>query len=111
MIWAETHHKIHNRELVAIIKGFKSGTDYIKGSKHKVLVLTDYNNLYEFMNAKSLGFLQIHWAQELLRYNFSIDYFQGEANGGADALSSFTQRDDKVKASFWAENTRIFHPL
>ena len=93
MILAETRYKTHNGELLAIVKAFKTWRHYLKGCKHKVLVLTNHNNLCRFMETKSLSSRQVRWAQELSRYHFWIDYCQGKANGAADALSRFSQRN------------------
>ena len=92
MIPAETRYDTHNGELLAIIEAFKTWCHYLEGCKHKVLVLTDYNNLCRFMDTKSLSSRQVRWAQELSRYHFRIDYRQGKANAAADALSKFPQR-------------------
>ena len=45
MIPAETQYKTHNAKLFAIIKDFKTWRHYVEGCKHKVLVLTNHNNL------------------------------------------------------------------
>ena len=55
MISAETQYETHNGELLAIVKAFKTWRHYVEGCKHKVLVLTDYNNLRCFMDTKSLS--------------------------------------------------------
>ena len=92
MIPAEMRYETHDGELLAIVEAFKTWRHYLKGCKHKVLVLTDHNNLRRFMDTKSLSSRQVRWAQELSRYHFWIDYRQGKANGAADALSRFPQR-------------------
>ena len=74
MILAETRYKIHNGKLLAIVEAFKTWRHYLKSCKHKVLILTDYNNLRRFMDTKSLSSRQVRWAQELSRYHFCIDY-------------------------------------
>ena len=53
MIPAETKYKTQNSELLAIVEAFKTWKHHPKGSQHKVLVLTDRNNLRRFMNTKS----------------------------------------------------------
>ena len=63
------------------------------------------------MDTKSLSSRQVRWAQELSRYHFRIDYRQGKANGAADALSRFPQRNENEEEKLRAENTRIFHRL
>ncbi len=45
MIPAEIQYKTHDGELLAIVEAFKTWRHYQEGGKHKVLVLTDHNNL------------------------------------------------------------------
>ena len=111
MIPGETWYKTHNGELPAIIEAFKTWRHYLEDCKYKVFVLIDHNNLCCFMDMKNLSPRQVWWAQKLSRYHFRIDYCQEKANGAADAISRFFQRDDKKKANLWAENTHIFHCL
>ena len=111
IIPAKTRYKTHDAKLSAIIEAFQIWQHYLKGCKHKVLVLTNHNNLCCFMKTKSLSFRQIWWAQELSQYLFQIDYCQNKANGAADALSRFFQRSDDKKKKLWAKNSQIFHQL
>ena len=59
MIPAETWYETHDSELLAIVKAFKTWRHYLEDYKHKVLVLTDYNNLCCFMDTKSLSSRQV----------------------------------------------------
>ena len=111
MFPAETWYKTHNAELLAIIEAFKTSRHYLEGCKHEVLVLTNHNNLWWFIDTKSLSSKQVYWAQELSRYHFRINYCQGKANGTADALSRFPQRSQDEEEKLWAKNTRIFYCL
>ena len=63
------------------------------------------------MDIKNLSFCQVCWAQKFSHYHFQIDYYQGKANGAADALSYFPQQDDVEKANIRAENTWILYCL
>ena len=63
------------------------------------------------MDTKSLSSKQVRWAQELSRYHFQIDYRQGKANGAADALSRFPQRNQVKEDELRTENSRILHKL
>ena len=54
MILDETGNKTYNSEFLAIVKGFKLSRHYLNNSKYKVLVFTNQNNLYHFMDTKSL---------------------------------------------------------
>ena len=111
MIPVETRYETHNGEFLAIVEAFKTWRHYLEGCKHKVLVLTDHNNLCQFMDTKSLSSKQVRWAQELSRYNFRIDYCQGKAHTTVDALSRFPQQRQDEEDELWAENGRIFHCL
>ena len=59
MILVETRYKTHDGELLAIVEAFKTWRHYLEGSQHKVLVLTDYNNLRRFMETKNLSSWQV----------------------------------------------------
>ena len=111
MIPAKTWYKTHNDELLAIVEAFKTWRHYLEGCKHKVLALTNYNNLCHFIDIKSLSFRQICWSQELFKYYFRIDYCQDKANGAVDVLFCFPQRKEDKEEKFWTENTWIFHCL
>ena len=89
MILAKTRYETHDGKLLAIVEAFKTWRNYLKGCKHKVLVLTNHNNLQRFMDTKSLSSCQICWAQKLSQYYFWIDYCQGKANAAADFLLRF----------------------
>ena len=74
MIPTETWYKTHDGKLLAIVKAFKTWRHYLEGCKYVVFVFTDHNNLRRFMDTKSLSSRQVHYAQELFRYHFRIDY-------------------------------------
>lgn len=44
-ISAEIKNETYNKEFLTIIKAFKTWKYYLEDCKHKVFVLTDYNNL------------------------------------------------------------------
>ena len=62
MILAKTWYETYDGDLLAIVEVSKTWKYYLKGSKHKVLVFTDYNNLQRFMNIKNLSSKQVQWA-------------------------------------------------
>ena len=55
MIPAETRYETHDGELLAIVEAFKTWRHYLEDCKHKVLILTDYNTLCQFMNTRRLS--------------------------------------------------------
>ena len=59
MIPAEIRYETHNGELLAIIEAFKTWRHYLKGSQHEMLILTDHNNICQFMETKSLSSKQV----------------------------------------------------
>ena len=59
MIPAEIRYKIHDGELLAIVKAFKTWKHYLEGCKHKIFVLTDHNNIWRFMDTKNLSSCQV----------------------------------------------------
>ena len=111
MILAETRYETHDDELLVIVEAFKTWRHYLERSQHKVLVLTDYNNLFRFIDTKSLSFKQVRWTQELSRYHFQIDYHQGKANGATNALSQYPQQGAEEEKTLRIENVKIFHRL
>ncbi len=59
IIPAETRYKNHDQELLAIVKAFKIWRHYLEGYKYEVFVLTDHNNLWQFMDTRSLSSRQV----------------------------------------------------
>ena len=59
MIPAETWYETNNGELLAIVEAFKTWRHYLEGCKYKVLILTNHNNLCQFMDTKSLSSCQV----------------------------------------------------
>ena len=111
MFPAKTWYKIHDGELLAIVEAFKTWRHYLKDCKHEVLVLTQHNNLCNFMDTKSRSSRQNRWAQELSHYHFRIDYCLGKANAMADALLRFRQRKQNEEDKLQAKNSQIFYCL
>ena len=59
MIPAEIEYETHDGKLLAIVEAFKTWQYYLEGCKHKVLVLTNYNNLLCFINTINLSSRQV----------------------------------------------------
>ena len=111
MIPAKTQYKTHNNKLLAMVEVFKTWWHYIKSCKHKVLILTDYNNFCCFMDMKNLSSCQGWWAQQLTKYHFWINYCQSKVHRAADALSHFPQQENEEKANLPVKNTWILPRL
>ena len=59
MILAEIKYKTHDAKFLAIVKVFKTWEQYLEGSQLEVFVLTDHNNLQQFIETKSLSSKQV----------------------------------------------------
>ena len=111
MIPAETKYKTHDGKLLAIVEAFKTWRYYLEGSQHEVLMLTNYNNLQQFIDIKSLSSRKVRWAQELSYYHFQIDYYQSKVNGAANILSQYLQQSAEEKKTLRVEYIKILHRL
>jgi hypothetical protein len=91
---AEESYETHDLELLVIVEAFKQWHHYLERSTHSVKVLTDHNNLCEFMNIKMLNEQQTQWAVRLAAFDFVIKHRLSKTNL-TDALS---RRSDYVEA-------------
>ena len=96
----------HDKELYAIVLGFKNWRHYLQGSKHTVRVITDHNNLRYFMTTKELNAKQVRWAEKLAAFDFTIEYRKGTLNP-ADAPS---RRPDIMKPEGTEDSNEAFLP-
>ena len=51
---AELNYEIYDKELLAIFDAFRQWRNYLEGSTHVVLVLSDHKNLEYFATTKQL---------------------------------------------------------
>ena len=59
MISSENRYKMHNQKLLVIIIMFKHWHHYLKDSYQIIEILTDHNNLWEFIKVKELNRRQV----------------------------------------------------
>jgi hypothetical protein len=55
----ECNYEIYNKELLAIVRCFKSWRSELQGAKHPISVITDHSNLAYFMTMKHLTQRQV----------------------------------------------------
>ena len=77
---AEKSYETHDLELLVIVEAFKQWHYYLEWSTHSVKVLTDHNNLCEFMNIKMLNEQQTQWAVRLAAFDFVIKHRLSKTN-------------------------------
>ena len=88
---AKLNYEIYDKELLAIFAAFQQWCNYLEGSTHAVLVLSDHKNLEYFTITKQLTRRQVHWSEYLSGFNYLIRYRAGCLGTKPDAL---TRRDD-----------------
>ena len=76
-----------------------------------MFVLINDNNLYQFMNPKSLSSKQVCWAQELFYYHFRIDYRQSKAKEAANTWFHYLQQSAEEEKTLQAEIVKILYRL
>ena len=84
---AELNYKIYDKELLAIFEAFQQWCNYLKGSTHAMLVLSDHKNLEYFATTKQLTRQQVRWSKYLSRFNYLIQYRAGRLGTKPDALT------------------------
>jgi len=88
---AELNYEIYDKELLAIFEAFRQWRNYLEGSAHVVLVLSDHKNLEYFATTKQLTRRQVRWSEYLSGFNYLIRYRAGRLGTKPDAL---TRRED-----------------
>jgi hypothetical protein len=67
----ERNYKIHDKEMLAVMRALEDWHHFLEGAHHKVEIWTDHKNLEYFMMAKKLNRRQARWSLYLSRFNFS----------------------------------------
>jgi len=83
----ERNYEIHDKEMLAIIRGLESWRHLLKGAQSKFEIWTDHKNLEYFMKAQKLNRRQARWALYLSRFDFILKHVPGTKMEKADGLS------------------------
>ena len=83
----ERNYKIHDKEMLAIIRALDEWRHFLEGAPQKFEIWTDHKNLEYFMIAKKLNRRQAHWSLTLARFDFVMHHRPGKTMGKSDALS------------------------
>jgi hypothetical protein len=86
---AEINYDVGDKELLAIVKGFKHFRHYAISvpAASPVTVLSDHKKLERFSSLSKLSRRQFRWAKILADFNFHICFRAGRLCANADALS------------------------
>jgi len=87
MTKAECNYDVHDKELLAIVKALEDWRRYVSNTEHRITILTDHQNLVQFMTTKRLVGRQIRWMEILSQYSIMIEYRPGNEGGKPDGLT------------------------
>ena len=87
----ERNYEIHDKEMLAIIRGLEAWRHLLEGVQTKFEIWMDHKNLEYFMMAQKLNRRQARWALYLSWFDFILKHVAGTKMGKADGLS---QRSD-----------------
>ena len=83
----EQNYEIHDKEMLAIIRGLETWRHLLEGAQSKFEIWTDHKNLEYFMKAQKLNRRQARWALYLSRFDFILKHVPGTKIGKVDGLS------------------------
>ena len=83
----ERNYKIHDKKMLAIIRGLENWRHLLKGACFKFKIWTDHKNLEYFMKAQKLNHRQARWALYLSRFDFTLKHVPGTKMRKMDRLS------------------------
>ena len=66
----ERNYEIHDKEMLAIVRGLEAWRHLLEGAQYKFEIWTDHKNLEYFMKAQKLNRRQARWALYLSRFDF-----------------------------------------
>ena len=83
----ERNYEIHNKEMLAIIRGLEAWRHLLEGAQFKFEIWTDHKNVEYFMKVQKLNRRQARWALYLSRFDFILKHVPGTKMGKANGLS------------------------
>jgi len=83
----EKNYKIHDKEVLGVIRYLEAWRHFLEGTKVKFEIWIDHKNLEYFMSSQNLNHRQVCWALYLSRFDFVLRHISGSKMGKADRLS------------------------
>ena len=83
----ERNYKIHNKEMLVIIRELENWRYLLEGICFKFKIQTDHKNLEYFMKAQKLNHRQARQALYLSRFDFTLKHIPGTKMVKVDGLS------------------------
>src|SRR3984885_6630266 len=84
---AECNYDAHDKELAAVVYGFKCARPFLLGAKHAIRVRTDHKNLQYFQQPQKINGRQARWFEFLQDFDYTLEHIPGTSNTVADLLS------------------------
>ena len=82
----EKNYDAHDKELAAVIFGFKCGCPLFLGATHAIHVRTDHKNLQYFRDPRKITGRQARWIEFLQDFDYTLEHIPGSTNTMADLL-------------------------
>ena len=105
----ELNYKIYDKELLAIFNALQQWRNYLEGSTHIVLVLSDHKNLEYFATTKQLMRRQVRWSEYLSGFNYLIRYCASRLGTKTDALTHCKDVYPQCENVYALANPHNFH--
>jgi len=83
----ELNYEIYGKELLTIFEAFRQWCNYLEGSTHVILILSDHKNLEYFATTKQLTCCPVCWLEYLSGFNYLICYCAGQLGTKPDVLT------------------------
>jgi len=83
----ERNYEIHDKEMLAIIRGLEVWRHLLEGAQTKFEIWMDHKNLEYFMKVQKLNRRQARWTLYLSQFDFTLKHVAGAKMGKADGLS------------------------
>ena len=83
----ERNYEIHDKEMLAIMRGLEEWRHFLEGAKCKFEIITDHKNLEYFRSAQKLNRRQARWSLYLSRFDFTLTHKPGKTMLKVDSLS------------------------
>ena len=83
----ERNYEIHDKEMLAIVRGLEAWRHLLEGAQYKFEIWTDHKNLEYFMKVQKLNRRQARWALYLSQFDFTLKHVAGAKMGKVDGLS------------------------
>ncbi len=99
MIDIKRNYETHDQKLLIIVTMFKHWWHYVKDNYHTVKVLTDHNNLKNFMNVQKLNKRQVRWVMRLLICDFEIAHRSEKTNLINASSRWFNYKNENISAN------------